>query len=462
MDDVPQLPAGFVWGAATASYQVEGAVDEGGRGRSVWDTFCERPGAIADGSSGEIACDHYHRYREDVGLMRDLGLDAYRLSIAWPRVQPDGRGPANAEGLGFYDRLVDELLAAGIDPFVTLFHWDLPQALEDDGGWTSRDTAERFAEYASLCAERLADRVALWAPVNEPNVVMTLGHAVGTHAPGRTLGVQALPVAHHLLLGHGLAAQALRAGGARAVGSATNHTPVWPASDTEADVVAAQVFDAIWNRLFADPMLLGRYPEGFADAMPGPIADDLVTIAQPLDFYGLNYYNPTRIGSAATAAAGGGPFDVPGMPFTMVPVEGYEHTDFGWPVVPEGLHELLVTMRDRYGDRLPSIYVTENGCSYADGPDAEGRVRDERRISYYDKHLRALAQAVDDGVDVGGYFAWSILDNFEWAEGYTQRFGLVHVDFDTQQRTPKDSYHWYAEVIRQQRARKNARGGGTE
>jgi beta-glucosidase len=442
-----------VWGASTAAYQIEGAVSEDGRGLSVWDTFCAQPGRIADGSSGAVACDHYHRYSEDIALMAALGLGAYRFSIAWPRIQPTGSGPANQPGLAFYDRLVDDLLAAGIAPMATLFHWELPQALQDDGGWLNRETALRFGDYAQIVAERLADRIALWCPVNEPNVVTVLGHATGQHAPGLELQLDALPVAHHLLLAHGLAVQALRASDALAVGSANNHSPVWvdeqvpghPAAEcTIADRIAADAYDVLWNRLFVEPMLLGRYPDGFADLMPGPVAQDLTTIGQPLDFYGLNYYNPTKI-----AAPGNGEADADGpapLPYTVVEIEGYPRTDFGWPVVPDGLREILVQLRDRYGDALPPVYITENGCSYDDGPDGSGRVHDQRRIDYLDSHLRALRTAMSEGVAVAGYFCWSLLDNFEWAEGYRQRFGLVHVDFEIQVRTPKDSFHWYSEV----------------
>ena len=458
MTDLPRMPPGFRFGASTASYQIEGAVHEDGRGASVWDTFCAEPGRVVDGSTGEVACDHYHRWAEDVALMRGLGLDGYRLSVAWPRIQPEGTGRANAEGLGFYDRLVDALLEAGVRPMVTLFHWDLPQALQDRGGWQSRETAERFAEYATLVAMRLGDRVEHWCPVNEPNVVTMLGHAVGAHAPGLRLMFEALPVAHHLLLGHGRAVAALRAAGAASVGTATNHTPVWPASPDPADVAAAEQYDTLWNRLFADPVLLGRYPEGFAEVMPGPasgdLTDDLAVISAPLDFYGLNYYNPMRVAdpSSPLAATAESPFDMEGAPFAMVPLEGYPRTAFDWPVVPQGLRELLVTMRTRYGDALPPVYVTENGCAYDDAPDETGRVDDPQRIGYLDAHLRAIAGAVEDGVDVRGYYTWSLMDNFEWAEGYTKRFGLVHVDYETQRRTPKSSYGWYRDVIAAQRA----------
>lgn len=452
------LPERFLLGASTAAYQIEGAVAEGGRGPSVWDTFCAEPSRIVDGSSGEVACDHFHRYAEDVALMAELGLDGYRFSIAWPRIHPDGSGPANEAGLDFYDRLVDALLAAGVAPMATLFHWDLPQALEDAGGWLVRDTAERLAEYAGTVGARLADRVAHWIPVNEPNVVTMLGYATGVHAPGRRLMFDALPVAHHLLLGHGLAAGALRAAGATSVGCANNHMPVWPATGSEEDRAAADLYDALWNRMFSDPMLLGRYPEGFAELMPGPVADDLATIAAPLDFYGVNYYNPMRIAGPGTDLPRIDQVPSDGLPFVPVVVEGYPVTGFGWPVVPDGLREALVRLHDEYGDRLPPVFVTENGCAYDDEPDATGAVHDPERIAYLDAHLGAIAQAVAEGVDVRGYFTWSLMDNFEWAEGYTKRFGLVHVDYATQKRTRKDSFGWYRDVIAAQHARTSTSG----
>jgi beta-glucosidase len=449
--DYPHLPEGFVFGASTAAYQIEGAVDDSGRGRSVWDTFCDTPGRIVDGSSGAVACDHYHRYPEDVALMKELGLDGYRFSISWPRVQPEGSGRANAEGLAFYDRLVDELLEAGVAPMATLFHWDLPQALEDVGGWLNRDTTERFAEYATLVGLRLGDRVAHWVPVNEPNVVTMLGYATGMHAPGKRLMFDALPVAHHLLLGHGRAVRALRATGARSIGTATNHTPVWAATDSDEDKAAAQAYGTLWNRLFSDPVLRGSYPDGYAALMPGPVEDDLRVISSPIDFYGVNYYVPTRVAGPSTPAPEGSPFSWVDLPFVMVPVEGYPRTDFGWPVVPDGLRDLLVMMSQEYDGLLPPVYVTESGCAYDDAPDAEGRVADSRRMDYLDGHLRAVGQAIEAGVDVRGYFTWSLLDNFEWAEGYTKRFGLVHVDYETQRRTPKDSFDWYRRVIAENR-----------
>jgi beta-glucosidase len=445
---VSHYPDGFLWGVATAAYQVEGAVDEGGRGRSVWDTFCERPGAIADGSSGAVACDHYHRYPEDVALMRDLGVGAYRFSIAWPRVLPTGVGAVNGAGIDFYDRLLDELCTADIAPVATLFHWDTPQALEDNGGWLNRDTAYRFADYASVVAARLGDRVAHWIPVNEPREVTMLGYGLGVHAPGRSDLFEAMPAAHHLLLGHGLAVQSLRAAGADSIGIAASHSPTWSASPRVEDQEAAALFDELNNWLFADAILLGTYDADLARLLPVENGD-LATISESLDWYGINYYNPTRVGAPG---AGGTKVDgvaVPDeLPFSFPPIDGVARTDFDWPVVPEGLTEILVAFAARYGERLPPILITENGCSYVDPPSETGRVSDERRVAYLDSHLAAVRDAIAKGVDVRGYFVWSLIDNFEWAEGFGQRFGLVHVDYDTLVRTPKDSFHWFADHIR--------------
>ncbi len=443
---MPELPAGFVYGVATAAYQIEGAVAEGGRGRSIWDTFCAEPGRIRNGDTGDVACDHYHRYADDVVLLRDLGVDAYRFSIAWPRIQPTGAGPANRQGLDFYDRLVDALLAVGITPAATLYHWDLPQALQDAGGWENRETAQRLADYAAIVAERLGDRVGMWMPLNEPAVVTLFGYAVGAHAPGRTLGFGALPVAHHLLLGHGLAVQALRAAGVSSIGIASNHGPAWAATDSPADAEARALYDDLVNWTFADPLLLGRYPETIAALMPGPVEDDLRIINQPLDWFGVNYYQPSLVAAPGTGDPSSPvledaklPADVP---FELHRITGVPTTHFGWPIVPGGLREILTTFRDRYGDALPPLYVTESGCSFADEVAPDGGVHDPRRIEYLDAHLTAAADAVAAGVDVRGYFVWSLMDNFEWAAGYDERFGLVHVDYATQTRTPKDSYHW--------------------
>jgi beta-glucosidase len=450
----PPLPASFRWGASTAAYQIEGAAAEDGKGPSVWDTFTARPGAVRDGHTGDTACDHYRRYQEDVALMKGLGLDAYRFSVSWPRVQPTGSGQVNGRGLDFYDRLVDELLANGVVPTPTLYHWDLPQALEDGGGWLDRDTAHRFGEYAAVVADRLGDRVKRWITLNEPFVHMAYGYAFGVHAPGRALMLDALPVAHHQLLGHGLAVSALRERGAEEVMIANNCTPVRVAGGaTAADLAAAEAYDVLHNRLFNDPLLLGRYPDLSAYGVTEPtwggvVRDgDLETIAAPLDGLGLNYYNPSWI--AAPAEGGGLPFDL------AEPEEDYPRTAFGWPVVPEGLTELLVGARERYGDALPPIHITESGCSQPDRP-VDGEVRDQARIDYLRGHIDAVAEAVARGVDVRAYFTWSLLDNFEWAEGFHQRFGLVHVDFGTQLRTPKASYAWYRDRIAQHRVAREA------
>jgi beta-glucosidase len=433
------FPPGFLWGVSTSAYQIEGAVTADGRGRSVWDTFCATPGKVADGATGDVACDHYHRYPQDIDLMRELGVSAYRFSVAWPRVQPEGSGAVNPAGLGFYDRLVDALLAAGIAPVCTLYHWDTPQPLEDAGGWLNRDTALRFAEYAAVVGEALADRVAMWIPLNEPMVETLYGYGIGEYAPGRTLLFDALPAAHHQNLAHGLAVRALRAAGARAVGTANNHSPIWPRGDAAADLAAGAALDALVNWLFADPVLLGVYPDELVAHLPARFADDLPIIAAPLDFYGVNYYEP----QGAAAPSPGNP-----LPFDLSPIEGYPLTTNGSPVVPEGLTEFLLTLRGRMGAALPPVYLTENGCSGADQPDADGRVRDQHRIDYLSAHLGALGKAIEAGVDVRGYFVWSLLDNFEWSKGYRPRFGLVHVDYSTQGRTPKDSYRWYQDLIR--------------
>ncbi|MGA5759158.1 GH1 family beta-glucosidase [Nonomuraea bangladeshensis] len=433
----------FLWGTATAAYQIEGAADQDGRGPSVWDVFAHEPGRVRDGHTGDVACDHYHRWPEDVALMAGLGVNAYRFSVSWPRVLPSGAGEVNAKGLDFYERLVDALLEKGVQPVPTLFHWDLPQALEERGGWLSRDTAARFADYAAVVAGRLADRVPLWITLNEPFVHMAYGYAMGVHAPGRALLTEALPAAHHQLLGHGLAVRALRAAGAREVAITNNCTPVRPASREEPDLRAAEAYDILHNRLFLDPVLLGAYPDlsAYPPGLDCVRDGDLEVIASPIDALGVNYYNPTRI--AAPEAGAGLPFADAGLP-------GHPTTAFGWPVVPDGLRELLTGFKARYGAALPPIHITENGCSQEDVLTAGGTIEDEGRIAFLRDHIAAMRQAMDEGVDVRGYFVWSLLDNFEWAEGYHQRFGLVHVDYATLRRTPKASYRWYAEFVRSQ------------
>ena len=443
---MPAFPHSFLWGVSTSAFQIEGALAEDGRLDSVWDVFCRKPGAIRDGQTAEVAADHYHRWPEDLDLMARLGVGGYRFSLAWPRIQPAGTGPANPAGLDFYERLTDALLARGITPVPTLYHWDLPQPLEDGGGWLARETASRFAEYAALAADRLADRIPLWITLNEPFVVTAYGYALGFHAPGRSLMLDALPAAHHQLLGHGLATAALRAAGVRQVAIANNYAPAWPASDSDADKAAAHAYDILHNRLFTDPLLLGAYPDLSAFGKPGGLDcvqdGDLAVISAPVDVLGVNYYMPMRLSALA---------DSP-LPFQMEPIPGYPVTAFGWPVIPAALTELLVLLKDRYGGALPPVYITENGCSADDQVSEQGTVADEARVSYLDGHIRAVREALDGGVDVRGYFIWTLMDNFEWTEGYHQRFGLVHVDFATQRRTPKASFAWYRDMIAAQRA----------
>ncbi|MGN9838953.1 GH1 family beta-glucosidase [Nonomuraea sp. H19] len=433
----------FLWGTATAAYQIEGAAQEDDRGASIWDTFAHEPGRTRDGHTGDVACDHYHRWREDVALMSGLGVNAYRFSIAWPRVQPLGTGALNPQGLDFYDRLVDALCEQGIQPVPTLFHWDLPQPLEDRGGWLNREISEMFAEYAAIVADRLADRVPLWITLNEPFVHMAFGYAMGIHAPGQALLTGALPSAHHQLLAHGLATQALRAAGARQVAITNNCTPVWPASQEEPDLKAADAYDVLHNRLFNDPVLIGEYPDlsAYTPALDFLRDGDLQIISTPIDALGINYYNPTRITAPAAE----------GLPFEDAGITGHPTTAFGWPVVPDGLRELLTGLKARYATALPPIYITENGCSQHDVVTADGRIEDQARIAYLEGHIAAMRRAMAEGVDVRGYFVWSLLDNFEWAEGYHQRFGLVHVDFETQRRTPKASYAWLKEFLEAQK-----------
>jgi beta-glucosidase len=430
--EIPRFPAGFLWGVSTSAHQIEGAAEE--REPSVWDVFTAEPGRVKDGSTAAVACDHYHRYPEDVALLAGLGVDAYRFSVSWPRVNSPG-------GLDFYDRLVDELCAAGVRPVPTLFHWDLPASLD----WLDRDTAARFADYVTAVAARLGDRVGTWITLNEPAEHTLLGHAIGAHAPGGRLLFDALPVAHHQLLAHGLAVRALRAAGATDIGIANSHGPTWAASGEPADVEAAGFYDLLLNRLFAEPVLLGAYPDGMGELMPGDVEEDLKVIAEPVDWYGVNYYAPSLVGAPGSGGGEYGGLALPAeLPFSVREIPGRPVTDFGWPVVPEGLTELLTGFRDRYGDRLPPVLITENGCSY------EG-LDDQDRITYLDAHIRALHRAVEAGVDVRGYFVWSLMDNFEWAEGYARRFGLVHVDRATLARTPKSSYHWFRELLRAQR-----------
>ena len=455
-----ELPHRFELGVATAAYQIEGAAGEDGRGPSIWDTFSHSPGRVVDGDTGDIACDHYHRYPQDVRLMGDLGVDSYRLSVAWPRIQPEGQGVANLAGLAFYDRLVDALLEQGIAPAVTLYHWDLPQALEEVGGWRNRDTAQRFAEYAALVHEHLGDRVQRWITLNEPWCSSFLGYATGWHAPGAQEGEGALAAAHHLLLGHGLAVAALCADPreGQQVGITLNLQPVSAATNSAQDIAASERALLRSNLLFTDPVLEGRYPDlaretyaGFTDF--GFLRDgDLATIAAPLDFLGVNYYFPSKVRAAPYAQDDPALRTADDLGTQEVIDPDEELTAMGWPVEPAGLTRLLKWLRDTY-PTLPPIYITENGRACDDVLDADGQVDDPDRVRYLDGHLRAVVDAIVAGVDVRGYYCWSLMDNFEWAEGYSKRFGLVHIDYATQHRTPKASFGWFRSLIADQHAR---------
>jgi beta-glucosidase len=428
------FPSDFVWGAATSAYQIEGAVDVDGRGESIWDTFCKRPGAVLNGDSGAVACDFYHRYPQDIELMRTLGIDAFRFSIAWPRVLPEGRGRVNQVGLDFYDRFVDELLAAGIRPFATLYHWDLPQALEDAGGWPMRATAEAFVEYVELVAARLGDRIDNWTTHNEPFCTSWLGYGVGIHAPGRTDLADSAAAAHHVLLSHGLAVQALRRDCPDAeLGIVLDSWPIHPASDDPRDIAAASVADGFRNRIFFDPVLRGSYPEDVLERL-GPAAPlvldgDLAIISAPLDFLGVNNYSR----SIVRAGEDGEPIELP--------APAGPTTSMGWEVYPDAIYEVLTRLHSEYD--TPPIYVTENGAAFADVRAADGSVDDPDRIVYLTGYVDAVARAMAEGVPVLGYFVWSLLDNFEWSYGYSQRFGLIYVDFETLERVPKSSFEWY-------------------
>lgn len=441
------FPPGFVWGAATAAYQIEGAVAEDGRGPSIWDIFSHAPGRVRNGDTGDVACDHYHRWSEDLDLLRRLGVAAYRFSIAWPRVVPDGDGGVNRAGLDFYDRLVDGLLERGITPVPTLYHWDLPQALEDRGGWRRRQTADDFAAYAAAVADRLGDRVRAWITLNEPWVATFIGHALGVHAPGRRDLRDALLVAHHLLLAHARAVPVLRATGAE-VGITLDLKPVVPTSDSADDVAAAALADEQANGWFLDPVLSGRYPSAMADAYGNAFArivadGDLAAIAAPIDFLGVNYYFRAHV--AAALPDPDNPEPMARLPFRQVLPDGPPRTAMGWPVEPEGLRDLVLRLHHNHPE-LP-LTITENGSAWDDRVGPDGQIDDPERIAYLEAHLATLLEAIEAGADVRGYFAWSLLDNFEWAEGYDKRFGLVRVDYDTLRRTPKASFQRYAEIV---------------
>jgi beta-glucosidase len=447
------FPSDFLWGAATAAYQVEGAASEDGRGMSIWDTFSHTPGKTDNGDTGDVACDMYHLYPGDVAILETLGIKAFRLSISWPRLFPAGDEVREERGFAFYDKLIDSLLAAGITPYITLYHWDLPQALEDKGGWRSRETVTAFGKYAAAVAEHFGDRVKHFSPINEPWCVAWLGHGLGVHAPGITDRPTAFKVAHHTVIAHATAVNAMRS-----VRSDLKIGPVlnqanYPADDPSDPVQAhaSQVLDAVQNRWWMDAIFYGKYPQILVDEFGAEFLDailpgDMELAQTKNDWLGINYYFDTRVGASDSALTV--QFDnssLLGLTIDSTPIG--ELTDMGWPITPNGLTEILVRWKDEFGSRLPQIFITENGCAYPDGPDASGEVHDLRRISYLDKHLKAILDAISEGVNVGGYFQWSLLDNFEWSLGYQKRFGIIYVDYKTQKRTYKDSARWYSEVI---------------
>jgi len=443
------FPSDFVWGTATAAYQVEGGTSEGDRGPSIWDAFARTPGAIADGQTADVADDHYHRFLEDVELMADLGVTAYRFSIAWPRIQPKGVGAANPHGVAFYRRLAEALIERGITPYATLYHWDLPLALEDRGGWLNRDTAERFSDYAGLAAVELGDLVTNWITLNEPWCSAFLGHASGEHAPGKQVGSRAAHAAHHLLLGHGRAVAAIRQARPTAnVGVTLNLYSVRPATQSEGDRDAARRIDGLQNRLFLDPILAGGYPAdvlhdlGEEEWFAANPSADAVEIATPIDFLGINYYSRHTV--AAGAAATTETSSYPGSESVRFVDTGAPRTQMGWPIHPDGLVDVLELANTRRPD-LP-LYITENGAAYEDVVTG-GEIVDEERRSYIEQHLAACSDALRRGLPLKGYFAWSLIDNFEWAWGYTRRFGLVYVDYETQRRTVKHSGRWFADFL---------------
>jgi beta-glucosidase len=442
MTEPTEIPADFLWGAAAAAYQIEGAATEDGRGESIWDRFSATPGKVRNGESGAVACDFYHRYPDDIGLMKELGLDAFRFSVSWPRILPEGRGRVNEAGLDFYDRLVDALLENEIEPFLTLYHWDLPQALEDEGGWRERSTAEAFVDYAAVVAERLGDRVQNWITHNEPWVVAWIGHAMGHHAPGLRNEAAAVAVSHHLLLSHGLAVPVIRAAAPDAqVGITLDLWKTYPASDSPEDEAAALRVDGEHNRWFLDPIFRGEYPADLTErnAIVAPLIHDgdLETIAAPIDFLGVNNYSRSII-----AAGPDGPR----------PVRNPEalYTEMDWEVFPDGLRAVLVRVAEEYDP--PALYVTENGASFGDVRGHDGRVHDPERTEYLAGYVDAVGRAIAEGAPVRGYFVWSLLDNFEWGFGYSKRFGIVYVDYPTLERVPKDSFYWYRDRIASSRA----------
>lgn len=445
-----EFPKNFVWGSATSAYQVEGAWNEDGKGESIWDRFAHTPGKIRDGATGDVACDHYHRWREDIALMKELGLKAYRFSIAWPRILPKGRGQVNVAGLDFYSRLVDELLRQGIEPFATLYHWDLPQALQDKGGWASRDTAHAFVEFVDVVTERLGGRVKHWITHNEPWCSGMLSHQAGEHAPGLRDFAAGLQASHHILLSHGMAVPVIRRNSPHAeVGITLNFMWCEPLSPSSADYKEKREFDGYLNRWFSDAIFGQHYPsdkvtEYIRKGQLPPAGltfvrdGDMDIIAAPIDFLGVNYYNRHVLRSTEVPEADN-------LPASIQRAPREDWTEMGWENFPDGMFQILMRIYHEYLPR--KIYITENGCSYSDGPGKDGRIRDVRRIRYLQSHFLAAHRAIENGVPLAGYFVWSFVDNFEWAWGFAQRFGIVHIDYATQKRTPKDSAYWYRDVI---------------
>jgi len=442
------FPKDFLWGSATASYQVEGAWNIDGRGESIWDRYSHTPGNVKGGWTGDVACDNYHRFPEDVAIMKQMNLRSYRYSIAWPRIQPSGSGASNQKGIDFYKRLTDAVLGAGMRPLVTLFHWDLPQNLEDQGGWPNRDTAARFADYVEIVIKTLGDRINTWAIFNEPWVFTYVGYAEGRHAPGKTDFDLFLKSAHTVNLAQGDAFRAIKAIAPKSkVGTAFSMSPATPRTSSAEDAAAARRFDAFNNVWFLETALRGRYPEAFVHGTPletmGFQSGDEKRMIAPLDYIGVNYYFRRIVSASTSTTAASSKVSYDAMGFAIAMGKDGPLTEIGWEVYPRGLYDIVQRVSKDY--KLP-IEITENGCSYGDYPDANGRVADNRRIDYYREHLRELARAIRDGADVRGYHAWSILDNFEWAEGYTQRFGLVYIDFPTQRRYMKDSAKWFSKI----------------
>jgi beta-glucosidase len=449
------FPKDFTWGVATAAFQVEGASKEDGRGASIWDTFCDTPGKVANGDNGEVACDHYHRYLDDIKIMQEIGVKSYRLSIAWPRLFPQGDQVREDRGFAFYDKLIDALIAAGIEPLVTLYHWDLPQPLEDKGGWADRQILDAFEFYATEVAKHFGDRVKRFSPINEPWVVSWLGYGIGVHAPGRTSRKDAFAAAHHTVMVHAIASRAIKKVRPDALVGPVLNQANFPMDDPNEPILihANDVMDAQQNRWWIDAMYKGKYPEvllrHFGDEINAVVLPGDLELASstPNDFIGINYYFDNRMGLPGND--GEKFYDMSSVFDLDVDMTMHgDKTDMGWAITPEGLTNLLLRWHRELGDRCPDLYITENGCAYGDGVSEDGAVHDERRISYLDKHLKAMKAAIDAGSPVKGYYQWSLLDNFEWALGYEKRFGIVHVDFETQKRTLKDSALWYSAVVK--------------